>query len=220
MTEAIYSESITSGSNSTFAGFIQVVFAYIKEIEVGAATMKKPLFLLIIIGLLSSILFAQAQYLSIVDINGQRVNVSIDTIKNMTFAMDQTYGLRINQTDGSQSKAVITTVKKMIFAAGSELDSRDRQTATVPNSYVLYQNYPNPFNPITIINYQLPITSEVALSIFTLLGQKVATLISEKQPAGRHQVKWNAGGFSSGIYIYRLEANRVAVQTKKLIVLK
>ena len=83
----------------------------------------------------------------------------------------------------------------------------------------LSQNYPNPFNPVTIINYHLPFTNHVELSIFNLLGQKVATLVSEKQNAGDHQVEWDASGFASGVYYYQLVA-RGFRKIKKMIVLK
>jgi hypothetical protein len=78
-----------------------------------------------------------------------------------------------------------------------------RSTVT---DYTLDQNYPNPFNPITTINYQLPVTSYVDMSIYNLLGQKVATLVSEKKNAGYHQVEWDASEFASGVYYFRLEA--------------
>jgi uncharacterized delta-60 repeat protein len=89
-----------------------------------------------------------------------------------------------------------------------------------PQTFTLAQNYPNPFNPITTISYQLPAVSEVNLSIYNVLGQKVATLVSGRQTAGRHQVKWNAGAFASGVYLYKLTADKSFTQTKKLILLK
>lgn len=93
------------------------------------------------------------------------------------------------------------------------------------NSPMLTQNYPNPFNPTTTIRYTVGATQHVAsqridLSIFNLLGQKVATLVSEKQPTGRYQVEWNATGMASGVYYYRLETDQGFAETKKLIVLK
>jgi hypothetical protein len=87
------------------------------------------------------------------------------------------------------------------------------------NNYILNQNYPNPFNPKTIINYELPITNYVELSIHNVLGQKVVTLRSEKQKAGFHAVEWDASETASGIYYYRLVAGHY-VATKKLVVLK
>ena len=89
----------------------------------------------------------------------------------------------------------------------------------VPKQIELLQNYPNPFNPRTIINYELPITNFVNLSIYNLLGQKVRTLVSEKKKAGYHQVEWDALGFASGIYIYRIKAGEFQ-DVKKMVLLR
>ncbi len=99
------------------------------------------------------------------------------------------------------------------------LNALSEKSPAVPKQFYLAQNYPNPFNPKTIINYELPITTDVELSIFNLLGQKVATLVSGKQPAGNYQVEWDATGFASGVYYYRIEAGNF-VQTRKMIYLK
>lgn len=88
------------------------------------------------------------------------------------------------------------------------------------SSFSLSQNYPNPFNPITSINYELPVNTEVELNIYNLLGQKIAELVSKQQPAGNYKVEWDASVFTSGIYFYRLKTNAGFVQTKKLILLK
>jgi hypothetical protein len=89
----------------------------------------------------------------------------------------------------------------------------------MPVVYRLNQNYPNPFNPITIIHYQLPKTSDVELSVYNLLGQKVATLVSERQQSGQHQVKWDATNFVSGIYYYFIQAGEFH-QVRKMILIK
>jgi len=82
------------------------------------------------------------------------------------------------------------------------------QVDNLPIEFALFQNYPNPFNNATIINYQLPKTSKVELSIYNILGQKVKTLVSEKQPAGSYKVELDASGYASGVYMYRLETNK------------
>ncbi len=90
----------------------------------------------------------------------------------------------------------------------------------LPRSFKLDQNFPNPFNPRTVISWQLAVSSKVDLGIYNNLGQRVATLVSGKQPAGSYQIEWDASDFSSGIYFYQLRTDRDFVQTKKLILLK
>ncbi|MBA7548545.1 hypothetical protein ES705_41006 [subsurface metagenome] len=89
----------------------------------------------------------------------------------------------------------------------------------LPYKFVLKQNYPNPFNPKTVISYQLAVISDVELSIYSLLGQKVATLVSQKQTTGIYQVEWDARGFASGVYYYRINTGEF-VDTKKLVLLR
>ncbi len=72
---------------------------------------------------------------------------------------------------------------------------------------------------MTMINYQLPMTSEVEISIYNLLGQKVATLVNEQQRAGYHQIEWDASGFSSGIYYYIIEAGEFQ-DVKKMVLIR
>jgi hypothetical protein len=90
----------------------------------------------------------------------------------------------------------------------------------LPSSFGLQQNYPNPFNPKTIINYELLMIHDVELSIYNLLGQKVATLVSERQSTGTYQVEWDASSFASGVYLYQLRTDAGFNQTKKLVLVK
>jgi hypothetical protein len=93
----------------------------------------------------------------------------------------------------------------------------------LPKSFVLKQNYPNPFNPSTVIRYQVGVNGhspvQVDLSIYNVLGQKVVTLVSARQPAGEYQVDLDASSLASGIYLYRLEA-RGLIQSKKMLLLR
>jgi len=90
----------------------------------------------------------------------------------------------------------------------------------VPGAIRLAQNFPNPFNPTTNIEYQLTQSSLVDLSIYNILGKKVATLVNKDQAAGTYNVQWNALGFISGMYYYKLQTNVGYEQTRKLILLK
>ncbi|MFA5135395.1 MAG: LamG-like jellyroll fold domain-containing protein [Patescibacteria group bacterium] len=89
----------------------------------------------------------------------------------------------------------------------------------LPEELVIRQNYPNPFNPVTTVVYELPTACMVELSVYNILGQKVATLVDEYQTAGQHEISWAAGRYASGIYFYRIRAGD-AVQTKKMVLLK
>jgi hypothetical protein len=88
-----------------------------------------------------------------------------------------------------------------------------------PKEFVLYQNYPNPFNPKTVISYQLPVTSNVTLKVYDVLGNEVATLVNEEKQPGVYEVEFDASSFSSGMYLYKLQAGTF-VQTKKMILTK
>jgi predicted GH43/DUF377 family glycosyl hydrolase len=95
----------------------------------------------------------------------------------------------------------------------------DGLSVEVPSNFVLMQNYPNPFNPTTVIIWQLAVSSHVDLSVYNILGKKVATLVSGKQKAGLHQVEWDATGFASGIYYYIIKAGEFR-DVKKMILIK
>jgi hypothetical protein len=95
---------------------------------------------------------------------------------------------------------------------------------SLPRRFAVAQNYPNPFNPVTEIRYELPRGSEVSLSVYNLLGQKVRTLVSGYQSAGRYNAEWsgdNDNGIpvGSGVYIYRFEAGDYQ-RTLKMILMK
>jgi len=97
----------------------------------------------------------------------------------------------------------------------------------ITTEFSLHQNYPNPFNPSTMISYQLPMSSEVRLVVYNMVGEEVATLVNENQQAGNYSVNWDATGLSSGIYFYRLVVGNPStgsgqgyVETKKMIYCK
>jgi len=89
----------------------------------------------------------------------------------------------------------------------------------VPHRFGLFQNYPNPFNAQTTISYALPQKGPVTLSIYSLLGQKLATLFEGVQEAGEYKVVWDAPSAPSGVYFYRLEVNEY-VETRKMVLLR
>lgn len=90
---------------------------------------------------------------------------------------------------------------------------------SIVNSYSISQNYPNPFNPITKINYELPITNNVSIKVYDVLGKQVKTLVNEKQNAGSYSVDFNGVNLPSGVYFYRLESGEFS-DIKRMILVK
>ncbi|MCF6269353.1 MAG: YCF48-related protein [Melioribacteraceae bacterium] len=85
--------------------------------------------------------------------------------------------------------------------------------------YILEQNYPNPFNPTTNINFSIPVTGHVKLTVYNTIGQRVATLVNGIKNAGYHNISFNAANLISGIYFYKLESGDF-VQVEKMMLLK
>jgi len=88
-----------------------------------------------------------------------------------------------------------------------------------PVNFELSQNYPNPFNPSTKINFSLTKNAHVTLTVYNILGQKVAVLVNGYRNAGNYQLNWDASNLSSGVYIYKLEAGN-KVMSRKMVLLK
>jgi len=89
---------------------------------------------------------------------------------------------------------------------------------SVIKSYNLADNYPNPFNPSTNIEYTLAKAGKVSLSVYDVLGQKVAVLVDNHQPAGRHIVTFNATELTSGVYFYEITSENFSDVKKMLLV--
>ena len=89
----------------------------------------------------------------------------------------------------------------------------------IPSVYKLDQNFPNPFNPSTNIKYQIAKSSFVQLKIFDVLGKEVGSLVNEQQKPGIYEVSWNASGYPSGIYFYKVIAGTFT-GAKKMVVVK
>ncbi len=90
---------------------------------------------------------------------------------------------------------------------------------TFVDNYYLAQNHPNPFNPSTKINFGLKKSGNVEITVYNILGNKVATLVNGYKSAGNHSVSFSANNLSSGIYFYKIVTNEF-VQTKKMILEK
>jgi hypothetical protein len=107
---------------------------------------------------------------------------------------------------------------------GHPIEVIENKISAIPGIFILHQNHPNPFNSETTIAYKLPSEQSVRLEVFNIVGQRVATLVDELQPAGSYEVPWDGTddhgqGTASGIFIYRLVTDNFSDE-KKMILLK
>ncbi len=103
-------------------------------------------------------------------------------------------------------------------------DVAETPAPAIPTDLALQQNYPNPFNPSTTITYALPRTGAVRVVVFNILGEEVARLVDQVEPAGVHRVIWNGrtrsgAAASSGVYFVRLDQGGV-MRTMRMLLLK
>lgn len=109
---------------------------------------------------------------------------------------------------GNEIEIYNSSVKQLLISKSS-----------LPAEFSIDQNYPNPFNPETNIRFALPESGNIKLSVYNTLGELVATLADGFYEAGIHNVNFNAGAVTSGIYLYKLESAKLT-QVRKMIVLK
>jgi len=94
----------------------------------------------------------------------------------------------------------------------------------IPTEFALHENYPNPFNPTTTLRFDLPEISDVTLTIYNMLGQRVKTFNMQGTVAGYHTITWDATNdfgeqVGAGVYLYQLQAKDF-VKTRKMVLLK
>lgn len=102
---------------------------------------------------------------------------------------------------------------------GRLLTGAGTNNSSVPQGFYLSQNYPNPFNPVTNINYQLPVSSNVSLKVYDILGNEVASLVNGTQSQGSYSVTFNPANLSSGIYFYVIKAGEFT-EAKRMALIK
>ncbi len=135
------------------------------------------------------------------------------------FLLDEDFALLESPLQLDETFILNESNSSIRFAFDELTSVGGEDVAYAPKIFLLSQNYPNPFNSITNIQYQLPASSEVLLTIYNIRGQEVLRLVESDQPAGYHQITWNAANVASGMYFYRLRAGNF-VQTRKMILLR
>ncbi|PJA29452.1 MAG: hypothetical protein CO189_02220 [candidate division Zixibacteria bacterium CG_4_9_14_3_um_filter_46_8] len=121
----------------------------------------------------------------------------------------------IVQTEGMMTQ---NPVRYYAFPNPSPISSVN-EDGTVPSTFNLNQNYPNPFNASTVVSFTLERSANVNLTIYNLLGEKVAVLADGRFNAGEHSVNWNAANQTSGVYYYRFSADGIS-ETRHMILMK
>jgi hypothetical protein len=124
-------------------------------------------------------------------------------------------GVRVDSTTSYTFTKVISdhTISAR-FATATDVEER-----THPREFSLQQNFPNPFNPTTTIGYQVPITSQVRLVVYDLLGREVCVLLDEVKPPGTYTAKWDAVNVATGVYFCRMKAESFS-EIKKLLLVR
>jgi hypothetical protein len=176
--------------------------------------MKKPLWLFIcffILLLSRQYTIAQNQIpFSVIGSGGEKI-ASVSYVLNSTVG-EAFIGKSINTSNQKYTGFWYAYEQSTITAVEQEQE-------IIPTEFKLEQNYPNPFNPSTIIKFAIPEKSSVVIKIYDILGAEVLTLVNEEMEAGWFQKEFNASGYSTGVYIYRIQASNYT-STKKMILVK
>ncbi len=117
----------------------------------------------------------------------------------------------------SSAEEPISVLSSFFDEQGTPYGWTSSDDPTTPAIVLLQQNYPNPFNPLTSISYSIPQASDVRLDIYNVKGQRVQSLVNSAQSAGLYTVQWNAQGFASGMYLYRLQVGNKVISRKMLL---
>ena len=159
--------------------------------------------------------------LSFLAVYNTKTNEFTELTSNMSprrHAAAQALGSKLYVFGGHSGSAIMNSLEAAdisIYVTALENDN----PVTVADDFMLYQNYPNPFNPNTSIKYQVVKAGDVELTVYNMLGKKIAVLVSGRQSAGEYRVSWNAAGFPSGVYFYSIKAGTYK-KTKKMILIR
>ena len=124
-----------------------------------------------------------------------------------------------DKLENTNNSTLYYRLRQVDFNGQSEYSQILTVKYDVPTVFSLSQNYPNPFNPTTTIKYTVPKNGPVSIKLYDITGSEVATLVNEVKTVGSYELKFNASGLASGVYLYRMVANDF-VSVKKMSILK
>ncbi len=139
------------------------------------------------------------------------INIGVGETKRTGFAIIAAPNLATLQANADYAKAKWLEILSTV--------SVREEVGVTPMQFGLSQNYPNPFNPETRISYDIARGELVTLKVFDVLGREVATLVNQRQDAGRYSVGFDGKGLTSGVYYYQLQAGSFT-QTNKMLLIK
>jgi len=136
-----------------------------------------------------------------------------------TRSWEEAMHVRLMNASVINSEGVKTRLDDAVLKPVNTVSVEDPMVG-LPRETRLLSNYPNPFNPSTIIRYELSEPANVNLTVYDVIGRKVAVLVNNRQTAaGRHEIRFDAGGLASGLYLYRLQTDNF-VQARQMMLIK
>jgi hypothetical protein len=138
-------------------------------------------------------------------------------IGNVNGAGTSTQSNSYNFTDNTPVPGALYRIKQTDYNGSFAYSQEIETKADYLYDFKLEQNYPNPFNPSTVIRFSLPVAGTTTLDIYNSLGEKVVTLLNKELPAGEHQVNFEAGNLSGGVYFCQLRSGTKQQMVKMLL---
>ncbi len=138
------------------------------------------------------------------------------TTQRIPITSIDTYYVYVNYGSGmiSSERKAVTNLSNPCTSSGINYEGE-----VVGESYSLYQNFPNPFNPVTQIRFSIPRSENVSLIVYDVMGKEVEILLDGYKNAGTYLISFNASGFPSGVYYYKLKTSTYT-ETRRMVLVK
>ncbi len=171
----------------------------------------------------NSLTFSGVQGMDTLNLNlksDSLIHYSISLLDSIHFSNDQSVDSILIELYGDVvQKYAISSISALSFIGWEESTSIEPVNLENKHENILGQNYPNPFNLSTTIPYYVPKRQHVTLTVSTITGRAIVTLVQEQQNAGMHEITWDTSTLPGGVYFYRLQEGGY-LETKKMILLK
>ena len=148
-----------------------------------------------------------------------RATIDFDAAGNIILAENSNEHIFFIAPPGSGATNAFTSTSAESFLVTGGIVGIDDDASTIPTQTVLLDNYPNPFNPKTIIPFKIANYEHVTLTVYDLLGKRVATLVNRQLSPGYYEIDFDASSLPSGYYLYHLQAGKYT-QSKKMLLTK